>query len=140
MTCIVHDTVLIFLIPVPAAEMVLELNIVPIRNTSVAGESNSFMCTVTKIISGLEHQPLAVWVENGTETIEQGESNATLTFNKLNTSYGKVYTCRGTISSTALSTPLVVMEKYTLVVKSKLFCIDNNNVIMTITCSSHTKH
>ena len=117
----VHDTSANFLIPVPAAEMVLELNIVPIRNTSVAGESNRYMCIVTKTISGLEHQPLAVWVENGTETIEQGESNATITFNKLNTSHGKVYTCQGTISSTALSTPLVVMENYTLVVKSELF-------------------
>ena len=116
----VHDIVLIFLIPVPAAKMVLELNIVAMRNTSVAGESNSFMCTVTKIISGLEHQPLAVWVENGTEITDQGESNATLTFNKLNTSHGKVYTCQGTLPSPALSTPLVVMENHSLIVQSKL--------------------
>ena len=115
-----HDTVLIFFIPVPAAEMVLELNIVPMRNTGIAGESISFMCTVTKIISGLEHQPLAVWVENETEITEQGESNATLTFDKLNTSDGKVYTCQGTISSPALPTPLVVMENHSLIVQSKL--------------------
>ena len=120
--------------------MVLELDIVPIRNTSVAGESISFMCIVTKIISGLEHQPLAVWVENGTELTEQGESNATLTFDKLNTSNGKVYTCQGNLSSRALYTPLIVMENYTLAVESKLYlimlCIDNN----IFTCSSHTKH
>ena len=108
-------------IPVPAAEMVLELNIVPIRNTIIAGESIRYMCIVTKTISGLEQQPLAVWVENGTKITEQGESNAILTFNQLNTSHGKVYTCQGTISSPALSTPLVVMENYTLVVKSELF-------------------
>ena len=90
------------------------------RNTGIAGESISFMCIVTKTISGLEHQPLAVWVENGTEITEQGESNAILTFNQLNTSDGKVYTCRGNISSLALLTPLVVMENYTLIVKSKL--------------------
>ena len=101
--------------------MVLELNIVPMRNTGIAGESISYMCTVTKTISGLEHQPLAVWVENGTEITEQGESNVNITFNQLNTSHGKVYTCRGTISSPALSIPLVVMENYTLVVKSELF-------------------
>ena len=100
--------------------MVLELDIVPMRNTSVAGKSNSYMCIVTKNISGLEHQPLAVWVENGTELTEQGESNATITFNKLNTSDGKVYTCRGTLSSPALSTPLVVMKNYSLIVQSKL--------------------
>ena len=133
-----NDTVLIFFIPVPAAEMVLDLDIVPIRNTSVAGESISYMCTVTKNISGLEHQPLAVWVENGTELTEQGESNATLTFDKLNTSDGKVYTCQGNLSSSALDTSLVVMENYTLVVESKLYLtmlhIDNN----IFTCSSHT--
>ena len=89
------------------------------RNTSIAGERNSYMCTVTKTISGLEHQPLAVWVENGTEITEQGESNATLDFNQLNTSHGKVYYCRGILSSPALSTPLVMMENYTLVVNSK---------------------
>ena len=100
--------------------MVLELDIIPIRNTSVAGESISYMCIVTKTISGLEHQPLAVWVENGTELTEQGESNATLTFDKLNTSDGKVYTCRGTTSSPALDTPLVVMENHSLIVQSKL--------------------
>ena len=109
-------------IPVPAAEMVLamELNIVPMRNISIVGESTSFMCIVTKIISGLEHQPLAVWVENGTELTEQGESNATLAFNKLNTSHGKVYTCRGTLSSPALSIPLVVIQNHSLIVQSKL--------------------
>ena len=90
------------------------------RNTGIAGESISFMCIVTKTISGLEHQPLAVWVENETELTEQGESNATLTFNQLNTSHGKVYTCRGTILSPALDTPLVVMENYSLIVQSKL--------------------
>ena len=115
-----HDTVVIFFIPVPAAEMVLELDIVPMRNTSVAGESTSFMCIVTKNISGLEYQPLAVWVENGTELIEQSESNATLTFDKLNTSDGKVYTCQGNLSSPALYTPLVVMKNHSLIVQSKL--------------------
>ena len=100
--------------------MVLELDIVPMRSTSVAGESISYMCTVTKIISGLEQQPLAVWVENGTELTEQSESNATLTFDKLNTSDGKVYTCQGNLLSPALYTPLVMKDNYTLVVESKL--------------------
>ena len=91
------------------------------RNTGVAGESISFMCIVTKTISGLEHQPLAVWVENGAVLTEQSESNVILAFNKLNTSHGKVYTCRGTISSPALGTPLVVMENHSLIVQSKFY-------------------
>ena len=115
-----NDTVLIFFIPVPAAEMVLDLDIVPIRNTSVAGESISYMCTVTKNISGLEHQPLAVWVENGTALTEQSENNVNLTFIKLNTSHGKVYTCQGTLRSSALGTPFVVMKNHSLIVQSKL--------------------
>ena len=102
------------------------------RNTSVAGESNSYMCTVTKTISGLEHQPLAVWMENGTEITEQGESIATLDFNQLNTSDGKVYTCQGTLPSPALPTPLVVMQNYTLVVESKLHLICYALIIIII--------
>ena len=105
---------------VPAAETVLDLNIVETRNTSIAGESNSFICTVSKNISGLEHLPLALWIENGMEKTEQGESNATLTFSKLNTSHGKEYTCQGSLSSHALSTPLILTRSYFLVVKSKL--------------------
>jgi hypothetical protein len=93
------------------------------RNTSIAGESNNFTCIVTKTISGLERQPLAVWVQNGTEITEQGESNATLTFNKLNTSHGKVYTCQGNLSSPALSTPLVVMENHSLIIQSEVYNI-----------------
>ena len=94
------------------------MSIVATKNISIAGESNSFICIVTKTItSGFKSLPLAVWVENGTEITQQGESNATLAFNKT-TSHGKVYTCRGTLSSPALSTPLVVMESYSLVVKS----------------------
>ena len=96
------------------------MNIVTTRNTSIASETNSFICVVTKTISGLERQPLAVWVANGAELTEQGESNATLTLNKLYTSNGKVYTCQGILSSPALPTPLLVMENYILVVESKL--------------------
>jgi hypothetical protein len=88
------------------------------------------MCTVTKTISGLAHLPLAVWVENGTEITEQGESNATLAFSKLSTSHGKVYICRGILSSPALSTPLVVMENYSLVVKCKLLLLIFNMTII----------
>ncbi len=130
------------LISVPAANKVLNLSIVARRNTSIAGENNNFTCIVTKNISGLAHQPLAVWAENGTEITEQDEFNSILTFNKLNTSHGKVYTCRGILSSPALSTPLVGMKNYSLIVQSKLcnnfieVCVDN----MTTTCSSHTKH
>ena len=105
---------------VPAAETVLDLNIVEIRNTSIAGESNSIICIASKSISGLKHPPLAAWVENQTEIIEQHESNATLTFNKLNTSHGKVYICRGSLSSPALSTPLILTRNHSLIVKSKL--------------------
>ena len=109
------------MISVPAAETVLDLNIVEAGNTSIAGESNSFMCIVSKNIDGLKHLPLAVWVENDTEITEQGESNAAiLTFNTLNTSHGQVYTCRGNLSSPALSTPLILMKNYSLIVKSKL--------------------
>ncbi len=106
-------------IPVPDAKEVLNLGIVARRNTTIAGENNNFMCTVTKTISGLAHLPLAVWVENGTKITEQGESNATLTFNKLNTSLGRVYTCQGILLSPPLSSPLVVMENYSLIVQSK---------------------
>ena len=93
------------------------------RNASIAGDSNNFTCIVSKNISGLEHLPLAAWVENDTEITEQGESNATLTFNVLNTSHGKLYTCRGSLSSPALSTPLISMRNYSLIVKSKLLLL-----------------
>jgi hypothetical protein len=113
------------------------------RNTSIAGEKNNFTCIVTKIINGLEQLPLAVWVENGTEITGRGESNAILTFNKLNTSDGREYFCRGILSSPALTTPLVVMENYSLVVKSKFCNILLKYVlivILIITHSSHTKY
>ena len=107
---------------VPAAEIVLNLNVVAIRNTSIAGESNSFICIVTKNISGLELIPQAVWInDNDTEITEQDESNATLIFSELKTSDGKEYTCQGNLSSPALSTPHILVTNYSLVVKSKLF-------------------
>ena len=44
-------------ISVPDANRVLNLNIVATRNAGIAGETNSFICVVTKTISGLEHAP-----------------------------------------------------------------------------------
>ena len=90
------------------------------RDSNIAGESNSFICIVSKNIQGLKYLPRVVWVENDMEIAEQNVSNATLTFTTLNTSHGGVYTCRGNLSSPALSTPLILMEHYSVVVKSKL--------------------
>ena len=104
---------------VPPAETVLDLKIVAMSNTSIAGEGNNFICTVTTTVNGFEYPPLAVWVENGSEITEQRESTANLNFRRLNTSHGKVYTCQGNLSSPALSMPLILMENYSLVVKSK---------------------
>ena len=106
-------------ISVPAAETVLDLNIVAMSNTSIAGEGNDFICTVTTTVSGFENLPLALWVENGTEITEQRASTANLTFRMLNTSHGKVYTCRGNLSSPALSAPRILVKNYTLIIKSK---------------------
>ena len=115
MTCVV-----IYIFSVPAANTSLNLSTVAMRVTSIAGETNSFICTVSKNIQGLKYLPLAVWIENGEEITEQSESSAILTFSKLNTSHGGVYTCRGNLSSPALSTPLILTEDYSVVVKSKL--------------------
>ena len=99
--------------------MILNLSIVAVRDSNIAGESNSFICIVSKNIQGLKYLPRVIWVENDMEIAEQIVSNATLTFTTLNTSYGGVYTCRGNLSSPALSTPFILMEHYSVVVKSK---------------------
>ena len=90
------------------------------RDSNIAGESNSFICTVSKNIQGLKYLPRVVWVENDMEIAEQNVSFATLTFTTLNTSHGGVYTCQGNLSSPALSTPLILTKDYCVDVKSKL--------------------
>ena len=87
--------------------------------TNIAGESSSFNCIVSKNVHGLMDSPQVVWVDNGTEITEKSMSSATLIFNKLNTSHGKVYTCQGSLSSPVLSKPLIVMKNYSVIVKSK---------------------
>ncbi len=73
--------------------------VVSITGTSVAGTSLSLLCTATPPIP-LVAPPTVVWmgVVNSddvtvTNSLAESESNATVTFDSLNTSGGRVYVC-----------------------------------------------
>lgn len=98
----------------------MNLSVYAMNIISVAGENNSFNCTVTKTVRGLKNRPQVIWTEDGMEKTMQNTSSAILTFSKLNTSHGKIYTCQGSLSSPALLDPLIVMKNYPVNITSKL--------------------
>ena len=103
----------------PAADTTLEMKIDPDMSAYTAGKNYSFVCNANKRIRGLRYSPLVVWVVNGTEITEQSVNRSTITFNKLNTSHGNVYSCQGNLSSPALPTALILNKNHSVIIKSK---------------------
>ena len=110
------------MIPVPSASRTLNSSAVAV-GTNVAGQRISINCTVSRRVHGIENTPMATWTgqfEDDVEITGQNTSSAILTFRKLKTSHGKMYTCLGSLISPALSETYFVMENYSVIVNSKL--------------------
>ena len=88
-------------------------------DNATAGEEISINCNVTKRVDGLQTLPTVGWIGQDLEDVVITGQSAVLSFSKLNTSHGKLYTCQGSIESPALNGPYSVMEKYHLIVQSE---------------------
>ena len=89
-----------------------------VSGTSIAGEMYSLMCTVQEEILGLTGVPEVVWMDSNGNVMEGDDltvmsSNgvSTVTFSPLRPSHADTYTCTGSLSSPAFSTPLTVTQQ-----------------------------
>lgn len=83
-----------------------------------AGTMYRLNCTVSKIIDGLINSPTATWTIGGmavsnsnsltvSATVDDVLASSILTFDPLRTSHEGIYTCVGSLTSSALETPLM---------------------------------
>ena len=86
---------------------------------STAGESLSINCTILENTLGFLNSPQVTWIGKVDDQLKIDSPSAILSFNTLNTSHGKNYTCLGSIDSPAISGTYNVMKQYSLVVNSK---------------------
>ena len=89
-----------------------------VSGTPTAGEMYSLMCTVQEEILGLTGEPRALWMDSNGNVMEGDDlivtsSNgvSTVTFNPLRPTNADTYTCTGSLSSSALYTPLTVTQQ-----------------------------
>ena len=103
---------------------------------ATVGSSYSFACLATKILSGLANVPSAEWVGPNGSAISQGDGLTLVPFTDtvssevivqtaaLHTSHAGLYTCRGSLSSPALTSPLVQETHFNITLQSmKSHCI-----------------
>ena len=96
------------------------------------GQSLSVHCIVTETVDGLSARPVLHWLNhNGSDVIvgdgvildgpnfQSTLTTLTLMFSPLHTSHAGRYTCRGSLTSPALFSPLVKTEDYNISVQSE---------------------
>ena len=86
---------------------------------STAGGNISVNCTVNEKVLGFLNSPNVTWTGKVDDHLA-GQS-AILSFDTLNTSHGKNYTCLGSIQSPAISETYSVTKQYSLIVNSKKY-------------------
>lgn len=102
-----------------------------VRSTHMAllGESYSVGCIASKNVNGLTNSPVIQWFDPNGNNITDGEG-ITLTmeslsllasFDSLHTSHAGRYFCQASLSSPALSTPLVKTEDFNITLQSESF-------------------
>lgn len=97
------------------------------------GQSLRIHCLVSEAVSGLSTRPVLQWLNNDGSDIVVGNgisldgpnSQSTLTtlalmFSALRTSHAGRYMCRGSLTSPALSSPLVETADYNVSIQSEL--------------------
>ena len=102
-------------------------------STPSLGQSLRIRCLVSEAVSGLSARPVLQWLNNDGSDIVVGNgisldgpnSQSTLTtlalmFSALHTSHAGKYICRGSLTSPALSSPLVKTADYNVSIQSEL--------------------
>ena len=102
-------------------------------SSPVLGQSYSMDCVGHKTVSGLMNLPSPLWLtpsgsllSSSNEVQLQGPSNVGLSssellarFPTLRTSHAGSYTCQASLSSPALTSPIVKTESFAITVQSK---------------------
>ena len=114
----------------------------------MAGSEFTLTCRITKAISELTNMPTAIWNVDGELVTSGGDitvatsSNdtvaiATVTFDPLRASHGKVYRCVGVLMSPAQEESIQETSEERLTVHCKQDCIVTCGLV-TCVCSSHS--
>ena len=103
--------------------------------TQRAGSGYSLTCIAVKTASGLTQSARTLWrgpdgvtvVTGGSITVadpvyESLRTRQTISFTSLSTAHAGVYTCDGTLSSPALTTPYQTTTSYTVAISGRLLC------------------
>ena len=123
-------TIILFSVPPGALEVIALSDDV----ASILGQSYSMDCTGHKTVSGLVNQPSPQWftpsgtlLSSSSDVQLQGPRNVGLSsselvalFPTLRTSHAGNYTCQASLSSSALTSPIVKTTIFTVTVQSKL--------------------
>lgn len=104
--------------------------------TQRAGSGYSLTCIALKTASGLTQSAQTLWrgpdgvavVTGGSITVadpvyESLRTRQTITFSSLSTAHAGVYTCEGTLSSPALTTPYQTTSSYTVAISGRSPCM-----------------
>ena len=90
----------------------------------VIGQSYSLLCRIVKNVSGLTGSPTTQWFDSkglapDRNAVSSTRGQSTLTFSPLKTSHAGSYRCEGSVSSPALTQPLVTDDTWNLTLRSK---------------------